>query len=64
MYLLYTCRNQSYHTRVQLAVLDHNAHLDREKAKNKTGEIIYNRKFRKQTKKWDATPSMESKKYN
>ena len=56
-------RNQSYHTRIQLAVLDHNAHLDRDKAKNKNGEVIYNRKFRKQTKKWDATPSLEKKKY-
>lgn len=57
-------RNQSYHSRIQLAVLDHNAHLDRDKAKNKNGEVIYNRKFRKQTKKWDATPSLEKKKYS
>ena len=56
-------RNRSYHTRIQLAVLDHNAHLDRDKAKNKKGKVVYNRKFRKQTKKWDATPSLEKKKY-
>ena len=56
--------NQSYNTRIQLAVLDYNAHLDSEKAKNKCGDVIYNRKFRKQTKKWDATPSLVSKKYD
>lgn len=44
-------------------MLDHNAHHEREKATNKNSEIIYNRKFRKQTKKWDATPSLEKKKY-
>ena len=44
--------------------MDYNAHLDREKAKNKCGDVIYNRKFRKQTKKWDATPSLVNKKYN
>lgn len=59
----YHTRNQAYHTRIQLAVLDYNCHLDREKAKNKDGEVIYARKFRKQTKKWDATPLMSYKKY-
>jgi len=61
LYLLH--RNQAYQTRVQLAVLDYNSHLTREKAKNKDGIQIYNRKFRKQTKKWDATPVLECKKY-
>ena len=42
-------RNQAYQTRVQLAVLDYNSHLSREKAKNKDGIQMYNRKFRKQT---------------
>ena len=56
-------RNQAYQTRVQLAVLDYNSHLSREKAKNKDGIQMYNRKFRKQTKKWDATPVFECKKY-
>jgi len=57
-------RNQSYNARIQLAVLDYNAHLDHGQAKNKEGNVIYNRKFQKQTKKWDATPSLVSKKYN
>lgn len=53
----------AYQTRVQLAVMDYNSHLSRDKAKNKDGIQIYNRKFRKQTKKWDATPVLECKKY-
>ena len=49
----YFCyRDQSSTTRVQLAVLDHNQHLDRGKACNKEGHELYARKFeiRKQTK--------------
>ena len=53
----------AYQTRVQLAVMDYNSHLSQEKAKNKDGIQIHNRKFRKQTKKWDATPVLECKKY-
>ena len=30
---------------------------------NKEGDIIYARKFRKQSKKWDATPTPVKKKY-
>lgn len=56
-------RNQAYQTRIQLAVLDYNAHLCRDKAINKEGVQIYNQKFQKQTKKWDATPLLECKKY-
>ena len=56
-------RNQAYQARVQLAVLDYNAHLDHEKAKNKAGDIIYNRKFQKQTKKWDATPTLKQNQF-
>ena len=43
-------RNKSYHTRIQLAILNYNAHLDCDKAKNKNREVICNVKFRKQTK--------------
>ena len=64
MYNLCNCyRNQSYHTRIQLAVLDHNAHLDRPQAQSKHGEYMYSRKFHKQTKKWDTTPTLTKKKY-
>ena len=63
-YIYVICsRNQAYQARVQLAVLDYNAHLGRDKAKNKAGNIIYNRKFRKQSKKWDATPTFKQKQF-
>ena len=54
-------RNEAYRTRVQLAITDHNAHLGRHHAQNKDGEYMYTRKFCKQTKKWDTTPTMEKK---
>jgi len=61
----YFCyRDQSYTTRVQLTVLDHNKYLNRGKACNKEGHELYARKFHKQTKKWDAIPLKEHKKYD
>ena len=63
VYLYYVYRNMAYQTRVQLAVMDYNSHLSQEKAKNKNGIQIYNQKFCKQTRKWDATPVLECKKY-
>lgn len=57
-------RNQVYHGRIQLAVLDHNLHAKRGMARNKKGEHIYSRRrYRKQTKKWDVTPCKEPKNY-
>ena len=41
---------------MQLAVLDYNAHLQRDTAKNKMGGIVYQRQYHKQMKKWDVTP--------
>ena len=64
LYHLVLTRNQVYCARVQLAVLDHNAHADREVAKNNKGEQIYHRKYRKQTKKWDITPTKQIKEYS
>ena len=49
-------RNESYIARVRLTVIDYNAHVEREVARNRAGDIIYHRKYRKQTKKWDVTP--------
>ena len=46
-----------------MAILDHNAHLERGYARNKDGDIIYHRKYRKQSKKWDASPSKQKKQY-
>lgn len=52
-------RNESYESRIQLAILDHNQHIKRNKRLNKKGEIIYQRKY----KKLDTTPLLEKKKY-
>ena len=57
------CRNMAYQTRVQLAILDHNSHLQRGKATTKSGDIIFHRKYCKQSKKWDASPTMKHKSY-
>ena len=62
--LLYVCcRNMAYQTRVQLTILDHNNHLQRGKAVTKSGDIVFHRKYRKQSKKWDASPTMNRKTY-
>ena len=49
--------------RIQLAVLDHNAHIEQAAAINSKGEQIYHRKYRKQSKKWDAAPLKDRKDY-
>ena len=56
-------RNQSYIARIQLAILDHNHHNQREKRKSKSGEVMHHRKYRKQSKKWDVTPLLAPKQY-
>jgi len=60
---VYCCRNQGYEARIKLAVLDHNAHLQRTQVTNLKGDKIFHRKYRKQTKKWDVTPVLEDKKF-
>ena len=44
-------------------MLDHNAHIKRDLAKNKKGDLVYHRKYRKQSKKWDVTPTLTMKKF-
>jgi len=56
--------HEAYETRIELAVLDHNAHVKRNFAKNRQGEVIYHRKYCKQSKKWDITPTLEQKKFD
>ena len=69
-YWLHVCifkyfnRHQAYQTRMQLVVLDHNAHTGRQQYQNKDGETVYLRKYRKSSKQWDATPALEKKKYS
>ena len=48
-------RQQAYEAQVQFAILDRNAHKERGHARNKDGDIIYHRKYRKQSKKWDVS---------
>ena len=48
---------------MQLAVLDHNAHIDRAQYKNKSGDGVYYRKYRKASKSWDVTPTVLKKDY-
>ena len=57
-------RNESYIARIRLAVIDYNVYVERPIARNKEGDIIYHRKYRKQTKKWDVTPVQCPKKYS
>lgn len=63
LYYIILTRNQVYRAWVQLAVLDHNAHVRREVAKNKKGEQIYHRKYCKQTKRWDVTATKQIKEF-
>ena len=54
----------AYRTRIQLAVLDHNAHMDHNaKQHGKSLDYQYHRRYRKQTKNWDAVKVMEAKEY-
>ena len=47
----------AYRTRIQLAVLEHNAHV---KSKHSQSlDYQYHRRYRKQTKNWDAVKVME-----
>ena len=57
-------RNESYTAHTCLAVIDYNAHAERPIVTNEEGEIIYHRKYRKQTKKWDITPVRCQKMYS
>ena len=45
-------------------MIDYNAHAERPIVTNKEGEIIYHRKYIKQTKKWDITPVRHQQKYS
>ena len=64
LYVSFAYRNESYVACIQLAILDHNFHNQREKWMNKKGEVMYQRKYRKQSKKWDVTLLLAPKKYN
>ena len=54
--------DEAYHTRILLAALDHNMHLNR--ANVGGDQAQYHRIFRKRTKRWDVIPVWEQKAYS
>ena len=63
----YTCTctlysDQAYHTRIILASLDHNMHIDCPIAGGNHAQ--YHRVFRKRTKHWDVVPVKERKAFS
>ena len=64
MYYWIFISDAGYRARIQLAVLDHNAHIQRHPRQHgKTHEFQYHRRYRKQTKNWDVVKVMEAKQY-
>ena len=57
-------RNEAYIACIRLAVLDYSAHAEQPVVRNKEGNIVYHRKYRKQTKKWDTAPVRCPKMYS
>ena len=54
----------AYRARIQLAVLDHNAHLDRNpKQRGENQGLQYHRRYRKQTCNWDVVKVLDRKEY-
>ena len=54
----------AYHARVQLAVLDHNYHLNRNQRRHSATEAYqYHQRYRKQTKNWDVVKVLQAKEY-
>lgn len=53
--------DMAYRARIQLAVLDHNAHIDRNPKHHLKSQEY--RRYRKQTRSWDVVKVMEAKDY-
>ena len=54
----------AYQTRIQLAILDHNAQLDHSpKLHSESHAYQYHRRYRKQTCNWDVVQVMQAKDY-
>ena len=56
-------KHDAYVARMQLACLDHNAHVGRPHLKRKDGTLVYNWKLSKRYGPWCAIPVYERKKY-
>lgn len=64
MYMYIYFRDSAYRARIQLAVLDHNAHISRSpKQHNSSQEFLYHRRYRKQTRQWDVVKVLEAKEF-
>ena len=62
MYMYF--RDSAYRARIQLAVLDHNAHISHSpKQHNSSHEFLYHRRYRKQTRQWDVVKVLETKEF-
>ena len=54
----------AYRTRIQLALLDHNAHLDcNPKVHSEHQKYQYHRRYQKQTHNWDVDKVLQAKEY-
>ena len=59
------CSDSAYRARIQLAVLDHNAHTIRApKQRADSQGYLYHRRYRKQTRNWDVVKVMERKEFD
>ena len=61
---IFIFRDETYRTRIYLAVLDHNFHLNRLPKQNRDCSYQYHRRFRRQTKNWDVVRVLEKKQYD
>ena len=55
---------EAYIATIQLAIIDHNFHVGRERHISTSNEPQYRRVHRKSSKKWDAVPVLEKKSYS
>jgi len=60
---IFQYRDQAFIARTQLAILDYNAHANRDKYRNKDGNEVFYRKYHKASKMWDAAPAIKKKEY-
>lgn len=56
-------KHDGYATRMELAYLDHNAHINRPQMMNGDGEAVYKRKWGKRTKHWQSVAVPIAKTY-
>ena len=60
---MHLCSNEVFRARTQLAIVDHNHHLQRQQVLTREGPA-YHRQWKRRTKEWDVTPRKEKKNYS